>query len=1012
MFGTRPPPPPKRPENIIDFVINPDFLNRPGLYPRQGTLLKTIFLEDELFCADHETEILTQRGWKRYDEVIEGEDVLALDPVTGSAEWVPAEHINVFPVENHTMILMESGSHSSLTTPNHRWLSERIYAGGGRIYAHGSYERRREFVETRDLNKRDAIPCAADVINLPDPKWSDGFVELAGWYWTEGTACHHGGVTIGQSMSANPEKVAQIRRCLVDLYGPASPGLQHFKPEPSWCEAAESDRGMVYFRLNEEAALDLRWVIEGKEKVLASWFVASLSREQLHLFIDTSIAADGTVKKGFPSTRVITQKRRESLDVLQMACSLAGIRTTLRERIIGGKGPYAGLPEWELSLRGVHKRFVPQPATFCIEEQAYTGVVWCPTTKHGTWLARRKGTVYFTGNTEYDHQVLGQWAEGFKLPDRERWLAEHPEWETNDARYRYEGLRGIQPDIYERIAICKSEDRKWFREAVMAIGRRGSKGHIGAYCGARVLWEYICRIDPHKHYGIDPNKRLAMFVFAAKKEAARDNQWRDLYNIILGAPCFAPYISRALGEILTIFAPADFGKQADYHKRGLDPAMDLATFEISPKESTGVSARGPAVMSAYFDEMAHVVKGVAKAEAKTVYDQATPALATFGGDAFLYEGSSTWEMAGQFYDNFERAFQVDPETREPMYPEMIACVLESWDLYEDWEIAHLIPMSSKHEQRFVEIKNPVIQYDKQMQRVERANRDTFRVEYRSHWATVLDAYLDPDLVDEMFGAYNGQPLHMQQRGALGTTYVAHGDPSKSGANFGWSIAHTEGPDRDGLYHVVYDHIHAWIPADYEDGRIDYIAVEKEIEGYVDRFIPSEVTFDQFNSVGLIANLKLHVQKRGLPKRVQVYERTATHPLNWKVAESFKTALGMGLLHAPPYELAEQELKFLRKVGVDRVDHPTAGPVQTKDVADAMMWVAYSLIGEQMSAFLKQAMSGPLMGAMAEGGMPQSGQVEEALQAMSNFRGQAGINAPIRPIRGRQFGTPRRSRRGY
>jgi hypothetical protein len=31
----------------------------------------------------------------------------------------------------------------------------------------------------------------------------------------------------------------------------------------------------------------------------------------------------------------------------------------------------------------------------------YTGTVWCPTTANGTWLARRKGTVYFTGNSSW-----------------------------------------------------------------------------------------------------------------------------------------------------------------------------------------------------------------------------------------------------------------------------------------------------------------------------------------------------------------------------------------------------------------------------------------------------------------------------------------------------------------------------------------------------------------------------------------------------------------------------------
>ena len=41
--------------NIIDFVVGAEYLNRPGLYPRQATLLKIIFLQDDLFTPyDHD----------------------------------------------------------------------------------------------------------------------------------------------------------------------------------------------------------------------------------------------------------------------------------------------------------------------------------------------------------------------------------------------------------------------------------------------------------------------------------------------------------------------------------------------------------------------------------------------------------------------------------------------------------------------------------------------------------------------------------------------------------------------------------------------------------------------------------------------------------------------------------------------------------------------------------------------------------------------------------------------
>src|SRR5690606_20932710 len=111
--------------------------------------------------------------------------------------------------------------------------------------------------------------------------------------------------------------------------------------------------------------------------------------------------------------------------------------------------------------------------------------------------------------------------------------------------------------------------------------------------------------------------------------------------------------------------------------------------------------------------------------------------------------------------------------------------------------------------------------------------------------------------------------------------------------------------------VVVDVVHAWIPADYDDHEVDYIAIEKELEGYVDRFLPEAITFDQFSSVGIIQQLKKYINGRRRPKRVQVYERTATRQSNWQQYESLKTALGLGLVHSPYHELLNSELTFLQ-----------------------------------------------------------------------------------------------------
>ena len=53
-----------------------------------------------------------------------------------------------------------------------------------------------------------------------EPKWSDAFVELVAWFWTEGWAGSGGQVTITQSEKANPGHCARIRAALTAAFGP------------------------------------------------------------------------------------------------------------------------------------------------------------------------------------------------------------------------------------------------------------------------------------------------------------------------------------------------------------------------------------------------------------------------------------------------------------------------------------------------------------------------------------------------------------------------------------------------------------------------------------------------------------------------------------------------------------------------------------------------------------------------------------------------------------------------
>lgn len=603
--------------------------------------------------------------------------------------------------------------------------------------------------------------------------------------------------------------------------------------------------------------------------------------------------------------------------------------------------------------------------------------------------------------TQYDYDVIGEWGEGFALNDRP----------PDESVWRYSGDWGTQPDVLQRMRYLRDvEGRSWFRTILNASGRRSGKGHLGALCGAYVLWHYISRGDPRWVFGIDQDKRLSCQVFAGKKDQAKANQWRDLVNVILGAPCFAPFISTPLTESLTIMAPCDRERAASLRARGINTEMDTATFEIVPKEATTMAARGPASFMQFYDEMAHMVATTGGSRsAGEVWESATPSLDQFKNDAFIYVGSSPWEMSGKFYELCQQALSVDADTLLPIYPESLLVQLASWDIYIDWERT-LIPFPVRPEyekqtasglvvvskQEFLPLRSAIQEYDAAMQRLERANPDTFRVERRAKWATSLDAYLPSEHVRRMFAPFKGQTLLMQERGIPTVDYVAHGDPGKTGSNFGFAIAHREQVAGSELPHVVFDWVHGWSPGEFPSMEMDYMAIEEKIAGLIDSFLLTDLSFDQWNSIGLIQRLQQHSKRNFKP--CSVYERTATASVNWRTAETFKAALSLGLIHAPYYELAELELMFLKKMPGDKVDHPMTGPCTTKDVYDAMSIAVFKLIGDEISSFMGQDLGNlQLQGSIP--GPRGDQQAQEIAQQFAQFgKGQSSAS--------RGFGTGR------
>jgi HK97 family phage portal protein len=327
-------------------------------------------------CADAETEILTTRGWLRHDQVTTGDTCLTLNTSTGMAEWQPVSSVHVFEDGPYPVIKMENLSHSSVTTPDHRW----PVMISGRPGGSDGYQWRT--TETLPWDAR--ICAAAPAVTPAEPKWSDALVELVAWLWTEGWHNEHGSVTLTQSERVNPGNTARIRAALTEVFGSA--GELQVRSWPSWREDHD-ERAVVHFRLNARAGRQLLEHAPGK--VVSTEFLSQLTRAQLELFYQASMDADG-IKRPSGRGAVMAQKDRARLEAFQVACALTG-----RSGAIRGPG-VAGMYTMSIQVTPWRKP-KGHPGQYVTHETA--DLVWCVQTPNKSWFARRNGTCYFTGNT-------------------------------------------------------------------------------------------------------------------------------------------------------------------------------------------------------------------------------------------------------------------------------------------------------------------------------------------------------------------------------------------------------------------------------------------------------------------------------------------------------------------------------------------------------------------------------------------------------------------------------------
>lgn len=335
-------------------------------------------------CVPLRARILTRTGFKGYQQVAIGEEVLAYDQATGRNEWVPLEAVNTFGAE--PVVRLRNRSFDFTCTPDHSWACE---GGTG----------------ARKLVKASALGTYSIVRAAPTPGGDHPMeareAEVIGWLLTDGTIRYpsRGGVRCHVDQS-KPEHIARLRE-LLDGWATESVNRdagEHTFPSGLTYATRQAHR----FSLTSAVSRYLLALagIKGKDEVPEC--LGHLSVNARRAMLRGMLAADGAARPsdgGFEGCRWRFSKQNEAtMETVRVLATLEGIALGTVSgfaNVNGGWQPTQTLRANRMtsarSLRAEH--LAPEP-------------VWCPTTKHGTWVMELDGNVSITGNTRATSKAL------------------------------------------------------------------------------------------------------------------------------------------------------------------------------------------------------------------------------------------------------------------------------------------------------------------------------------------------------------------------------------------------------------------------------------------------------------------------------------------------------------------------------------------------------------------------------------------------------------------------------
>ena len=330
------------------------------------------------YCVDEATEALTKRGWVNGNEIREDDTILSYD--WGAFTWSSIYSIFRNPDYDDKMFHLTVTGMDALVSPGHKFMTEK------------------GFCTAELLKESDQVILGGTAVLAPEtPIHSDVFLELVGRAVTQGTYEERAEYTRVSIHSSTIDSMLNMKNLLS-------------KTTSSYGES-RTEQGV---RFNLPVDLSSKIVEAAPNQVPTMPFILSLTHEQRVLLIDVMIETSGwrTERKNSPSVG-FRHKSKGISDVFTTLCTLVGYRTSTKKRETVSNGDTYTTTVFSNKTNRTQVKNIDfhggkragrgakdlHPNVPTVD---YKGLIWCPETEFGSFVCRRNGYVYLTGNTYVD----------------------------------------------------------------------------------------------------------------------------------------------------------------------------------------------------------------------------------------------------------------------------------------------------------------------------------------------------------------------------------------------------------------------------------------------------------------------------------------------------------------------------------------------------------------------------------------------------------------------------------